>query len=180
MKHGRSSLRYFASDARATTAVEFAMVAAPFIACLIAILQTGLVYLSNSALETATEKAGRMILTGTAQLTAPTAMTQAQFVAAACTKLPSLLKCANLMVDVMTYTSFSAGNTATPTLTYNPDGTVSNVWNYTPGSPGDIVVLRLLYLMPVVGGPLNFALSNQPGGKRLLMATAVFKNEPYQ
>jgi hypothetical protein len=55
---------------------------------------------------------------------------------------------------------------------------VTNTWNYNIGGAGDIVVLRVIYLMPVIGGPL-FALANS-NGARVLMATSVFKNEPYQ
>ena len=37
-----------------------------------------------------------------------------------------------------------------------------------------------MYNWPVVGGPLLPGLANQANGDRLLVATAVFKNEPYQ
>ena len=43
---------------------------------------------------------------------------------------------------------------------------------------GSIVVVRVMYLWPVFLGPLGLNLSNQPSNKRLLMATAAFKNEP--
>ena len=155
--------------------MEFALVAAPFLALLLASLQTGLVYLSQSALEVATEKSSRLVLTGTVQ---GGAQTQSQFLATVCSKLPVLLKCSNLMVDAQVYASFSGATTATPTITYDSKGNVTNTWSYNVGGPGDIVVMRVLYLMPVIGGPL-FSLVNS-NGKRLIMATAVFKNEPYQ
>ena len=175
----------FRRDARGATAVEFALVAAPFIALLVACLQTGLVYLSQSALELATEKSARLVLTGTVQgeaqgqaQTQPE--TQAQFLATVCSKLPAILgNCANLLVDAQVYASFGSANTSAPTITYNAQGQITNTWNYNTGGPGDIVVLRVMYLMPVVGGPLNFALANS-NGARLLIATAVFKNEPFQ
>lgn len=153
------------------------MVAAPFIALLLASLQTALVYMAGQALETATEKAGRQLLTGAVQTQN---LSQSQFFNLVCSNLPSLLNCANLMLDVNTTTSFSSANTSTPTITFAKNGTVSNVWNYNTGSPGSIVVLRAMYLYPVIGGPLNFAMSNVSNGSRLLMATAVFKNEQYQ
>ena len=37
-----------------------------------------------------------------------------------------------------------------------------------------------MYDWPVVGGPLAWGLANQSGNYHLLLATAVFKNEPYQ
>ena len=44
---------------------------------------------------------------------------------------------------------------------------------------GDVVIMRVMYGWPIVGGPFAFGLSNQPNGTFLLIATAVFKNEPY-
>jgi hypothetical protein len=125
----------------------------------------------------ATEKSARTVLTGSAQ---SASTTQSQFLAAVCAKLPSLLKCSNLMVDAQVYSSFSGSNTSTPTITYNANGTVSNQWNYNIGGANDIVVLRVMYLLPVIGVPLGLTLANTSYGNRLLMATAVFKNEPYQ
>jgi len=37
-----------------------------------------------------------------------------------------------------------------------------------------------MYQWPVFLGPLSFNLSNLSNGKRLLMSSAAFKNEPYQ
>lgn len=168
----------FARDRRGATAVEFALVSAPFIALLIASLQTALVYLAGQALETATEKAGRQLLTGQTQTQG---QSQSQYLANVCQSLPSILPdCNNLMVDVQTYASFGLADPSTPTITFAKDGSVSNKWNFNPGGPGDIVVLRVMYLFPVVGGPLNFTLANVGNGKHLLLASAVFKNEPYK
>ncbi|GAA3261122.1 hypothetical protein GCM10020258_24170 [Sphingomonas yabuuchiae] len=47
--------------------VEFALVAAPFIALLLAILQSSLAYLAQEALESAVEVAARGIVTGQVQ-----------------------------------------------------------------------------------------------------------------
>jgi Flp pilus assembly protein TadG len=176
MARGRAR-SLFLIDVSGVTSVEMAFIAPPLLAAIIAILQTGLIFLSNGCLEEAVEKSSRMILTGSIQTQG---LTQSQFLTTACANLPSLLSCANLMVDVQTYSNFSGANTSTPVLTYDAQGNITNQWQYNTGGPGDIVVLRLLYLCPVVGGPLNFTLTNARGGKRLLMATAVFKNEPYQ
>jgi hypothetical protein len=52
--------------------------------------------------------------------------------------------------------------------------------SWSPGNPGDVVVLQIMYLWPVVGGPLGFSLTTpNSNGNRLLMSTAVFRNEPY-
>lgn len=168
--------RSLRQDRRGSAAVEMALVATPFLALLIASLQLGLAYLCQSALEVATEKTARSVLIGTAQTSG---LTQAQFLSALCGKLPSILRCSNVMVDAQVYSSFAGSNTASPTITYNANGTVSNKWSYNIGGANDVVVLRVMYLLPVVSA-LGFNIANLSGGSRLLMATAVFKNEPYQ
>ena len=45
---------------------------------------------------------------------------------------------------------------------------------------GDIVVVRLIYLWPVYVPILGLNLSDMAGGKRLMMSTVAFRNEPYQ
>ena len=52
--------------------------------------------------------------------------------------------------------------------------------NYNPGGAGQVVVVRLFYQWPVYVSLVGFNLSNMSGGKRLLVATAAFRNEPYQ
>lgn len=41
------------------------------------------------------------------------------------------------------------------------------------------MVVQVMYQWPIVLGPLGFNLSNLSNGNRLLVSTAVFKNEPY-
>ncbi|WP_158811741.1 TadE/TadG family type IV pilus assembly protein [Beijerinckia sp. L45] len=174
---GLRLFRAFASDPRGSTAVEFALVSAPFFALLLASIQTALVYFCGQCLETAAEKSGRLLLTGYAQTNT---LSQQQYLALVCARLPSLLSCSNVMIDVQSYSSFSSAVTSAPTVKFAKNGSVSNVWSFSPGNPGDIVVLRVMYQMPVIGGPLNFTLSNLSNGNHLLLATAVFKNEQYQ
>ena len=165
-----------ARDDNGATAVEFALVAAPFLALLLGLFQTALVFLAGRELDQAVAQASRYIMTGRAQ---NANMTQAQFQTWVCQNIYALFNCSNLMTNVQAYTAWSAVSTSAPTLTFNGQGQVSNAWSYTPGGPGDIVVVQVMYQWPVVLGPLGFNLSNLANGNRLLMSTAVFKNEPY-
>jgi len=163
------------SDSGAT-AVEFALVAAPFIALLVAILQTMVVFFAQRLLDEVVSQASRTIQTGQAQTSN---LTQSQFTSWVCQKTVILFTCANYMVNVTSYSSFSAASTATPTLTFDSSGNVTNTWNYSLGSPGDIVVVQVLYQWPIILGPLAFNLSNLANGNRLLISSNVFKREPY-
>jgi Flp pilus assembly protein TadG len=158
------------------TAVEFALVAAPFIALLLGIIQTFLVFFAGQQLQSIVTQTSRLILTGQAQ---DQGLSQASFAQKLCANVVVLFTCGNMMIDVQAYSSFSAASTGTPTLTYNGAGQVTNAWQYNPGSPGQIVVVRAMYQWPVFLGPLGFNLSNLSNGDRLIMASAVFKNEPY-
>ena len=169
-------LRRFARGESGATAVEFGLVAAPFLALLLALVQTAIVFLAERVLDSIVAQAGRYIMTGQAQLAN---MTQSQFATYVCQNTYGLFNCSNFMINVQNYGSFSAAVTSAPTLTFNAQGQVTNTFNYDPGSPGSIVVLQVMYQWPIMLGPLGFNLSNLSNGNRLLMATAAFKNEPY-
>jgi len=171
------SLRAIGSDVRGATIIEFAVVATPLAALLLAILETSLTFFAQQTLETTTEAAARQLMTGAVQQTA--GMDGPTFKTLVCSKLPIIMKCANLMVDVQQANSFSAVSTAPPTVTYDSSGQVNNTWKFTPGGADTINVVKVMYLWQEQLGPLGLNLSNTTGGKRILIATAVFKTEPY-
>ena len=181
----RSRLDFY-RRADGAVAVEFALIAAPFFALVIAILDLGLIFTAQAALETATEESARLVLTGQAATEGLTASTFKQTV---CSRLPGAFTCGGttagsggytmtgVMVDLETATAFSSANTSAPTLTYS-GGNVTNVWQFQAGSPGSIEVMRVMYQWPVFPGPLSLNFANLSNGTYLLMATAVFRNEP--
>jgi hypothetical protein len=50
---------------------------------------------------------------------------------------------------------------------------------YSPGGPGDIVVVRLFYQWPLFVTGLGYNIANLAGSQRLLVASAAFRNEPF-
>jgi Flp pilus assembly protein TadG len=155
-------------------AVEFCLVAAPFLALVFAIMETAIIFFSGQALETAVADSARLIMTGQAQ---SQSFNQAAFKSAVCQKVFGLFDCANgVYVDVRTFTSF--GN-VTMNSPLDANGNFVNNTQYQPGGPSDIVVVRLFYQWPVYLSLLGFTMQNMAGGKRLLVATAAFRNEPY-
>jgi len=165
-------LRRFFRQTRATSSVEFALIATPFIALTLGILQTALIFLAEQSLETAAATAARLVMTGQAQNNGWTA---AQFKQQVCNQIQAIFNCASgVYVDVETYSSFAAVNLGLPISNGTFDSTSLG---YHPGGPGDVVVVRVYYQYPVYFSALN--LSNLSGGLNLLAATAVFQNEPY-
>lgn len=165
----------FIRSSSGVAAVEFALIAAPFLVLLIAILETALVFFAGRMLDETTEQASRYILTGQAQ---QSNMTQAAFAKYVCQHTWALFNCNNFMINIQNYNSFAAANTATPTLNFNAQGQVTNQWNYSPGNPGDIVIVQVMYEWPVIG-LLGFNIANIGANNRLLVSTAAFKNEPF-
>ncbi|MDE2376159.1 TadE/TadG family type IV pilus assembly protein [Bradyrhizobium sp.] len=181
----RTMLRRFRRNGRGSAAVEFALVAPLFFALLFAIIETALMFFASQVLETITQNSARMIMTGQAQSGAMpvcqvagvnTPCTQAAFKTYVCSQIPALFDCSSLYVDVSSFTSFS---TVTLPSHINAAGNFDQTTGYAAGGPGDIVVVRLFYQWPLFVTGLGYNISNLAGNKRLLVATAAFKNEPY-
>ncbi|HVV63654.1 MAG TPA: TadE/TadG family type IV pilus assembly protein [Pseudolabrys sp.] len=179
-RHARRLLRAgatrrFVRHQDASAAVEFGLVAAPFFAMVFAIMETAFVFFAGQTLEAAVANTSRLIMTGQAQTAGYSA---ADFKNAVCAQIVALFDCTNsLYVSVQTYTTFSAATT-TPPVT-NGQLNTGNL-PYAPGGPGDIVVVQLYYQWPIYVSFFSDNLANLNGNKRLLVATAAFRNEPYQ
>ena len=166
--------RRFVRQQDGAAAVEFALVAAPFLALTFAILETAFVFFAQQTMEATAADASRLVMTGQAQTAG---YTQADFKNAVCSRVYGLFDCANGMtVDVKTYTTFGSVNNTAPVTNGNFDSTQTG---YVPGGPGCIVRVTLYYHWPIYVSMYNAALSNLNGNLRLLVATAVFRNEPY-
>jgi Flp pilus assembly protein TadG len=164
-------------DDTGAAAVEFALIMTPLIAILLLCLQAFIVFWLDSEIQSLAQKAARQVMTGAVQ---DASMNQGAFLQMVENLAPPPFQPASVMVDVKSASSYSTLDTTAPVLTYNGAGQVSNVWSYSPGAAGDIVIVRVMYAWPIYGGPLAVGLANQGANTRLLIGTAVFKNEPYQ
>jgi Flp pilus assembly protein TadG len=170
----RISLRFVRRDDGATL-IEFAIVVFPFLALLFAILETALVFFAGQVLETAVTDASRLVMTGQAQ---KGNMNQATFKNEICNRLFALFDCqTGIKVDVRTAANFGGANMGKP-LDANGNVDTSN-FTWQPGSQGSIVVVRVAYEWPTFVRYFGMDMADLPNGKRLLMATAAFRNEPY-
>lgn len=171
----RRGLYRFARRQDGAAAVEFAMVAMPFLLLTFAILETALVFFAGQTLQAAAADSGRLIMTGQAQTAGYSA---GDFKTQVCARIYGLFNCASSMtVDVKNYTTFgnaATGVNSTPTTNGSFD---SSKAGYTLGGPGCIQVVTLYYQWPVYIPLLG--LNYLGNNSRLLQATTVFKNEPY-
>ena len=174
----RAAWRRFRRNRRGSAAVEFALVAPVFFALLFAIIETAIIFFTSQVLETVTQDSARQIMTGQAQ---DANLSQAQFkdniVCPPGAVARVLFDCTNgIYIDVRSYPAFAAVNVADPI-----DGARSfiNDMKFCPGKDGDIVVVRIFYQWPLFVTGLGYNIANLAGSKRLLTATAAFKNEPF-
>jgi len=176
-KYSRRRARDISRFCRArqgATAVEFALIAPAFFALLIAIFQTAIFMFAQMVLQEAAEEAGRYFLTGQAQngnWTASNIQTKV------CPMIQALMTCANVIVVVQNASSFSAANTSAPAL-YSGGQPITS-FTYAPGTPGEIMVVQLVYKWSVISGPLGFVLSNLPNSAAEIMGVTAFMVEPY-
>jgi Flp pilus assembly protein TadG len=170
----RMSVRRFRRDEKGTTAIEFGLVAAPFFALLFAVIETAFVFFAGQALEIAVADSSRLIMTGQAQ---SQNFSEQQFKNAVCSRLSAMFDCqGNIHIDVRSYSGFGGVNMSKP---INDQGELVQDFTYNPGNAEDIVVVRVMYEWPLRVPMLGLNLADLSNGKRLLMATAAFRNEPY-
>jgi Flp pilus assembly protein TadG len=166
-------LRRLRADTSGATAIEFGIVAAPFFALMLALIEVSLVFFANFTLENAVDQASRMIRTGQAQ---QQGFSEAQFKQTVCDHVSGVYDCmSGLKLDVQKFDDFSGINLPDP---LDGDGELRSDFSYDAGAGGDVVVVRAFYEWNLVA---NFpgGLGNMPGGGRLLVATAAFRNEPF-
>lgn len=171
----RVRARRFTTDRSGASAVEFAIVALPFIAVVFAVIEFAILLLASESLNFTASLAARTVMTGQAQTAG---LTQATFKQAVCANLSPLFSCSNLYVNVINYSSFSSASVTPPTLSNGNLDTSS--LSYSPGTAGSVVVVQLYYKMPIYVSLLNAGIINQTDNTNLLVATTVLQNEPYQ
>jgi Flp pilus assembly protein TadG len=172
------ALRRFARAQRGATAIEFAIIALPFLVLLFGIIELGMVFLVSTTLQNATDNAARQIRTGQFQTSG--ANTQNDFKALVCNSMSWLsTPCATKMsVDVQTFANFTdlSAKGQVNATTFNPNNLC-----WSTGQPGDIVLVRTYYQWDVFTPLLDASLVNMGAGskKRLISAATSFRNEPW-
>jgi hypothetical protein len=116
-----------------------------------------------------------MIMTGQAQ---KLNYDLAAFKTDLCGRLVAMFNCdTGVKIDVKKYSTFSGVNLNQP---LDADGNVDTTgFGYQAGIQGDIIVVRVVYEWPTFVRHFGLDLATLPNGNRLLMSTAVFRNEPY-
>ena len=164
----------FRRDESGVTAVEFGMVALPFLVLLFAILEVSLSFFSIMMVENAVETASRLVKTGQAQTAG---FSETQFKQQICDKVFILPNCnTELRLDVRTYNSFGDITLDSPV---DADGEFTEDYNFDMGSADQIIVVRAFYKWDLMNRIPGLGISNLSDGSLLIDASAAFKNEPF-
>ncbi len=180
----------FSRASQGATAVEFGLVALPFLALSGACLEAGLTFFSQSILQQAVTDAGRQIYTGQFQAanagTTDTATLIRNFRTAMCAPggraRVTTFPCANVQISVTKAASFSSAAPVRAAIT-NPQTGISD-WNpsfasYACARAGDVMVVQAAVDIPVFFPLLGAAHATLPNRRRVLQAATVFQVEPF-
>lgn len=184
----RPSVSRFLRDRRGVTAIEFGLVAAPFLALTFAIIEISLLFWNQQVLETAVSNVARQLYTGTFQQDAANsgksnAQLAAEFKARLCTEVRAMFDCTSMItVDIRPASDFS-GAAVGPPVTVNPV-THQKVydttgWGYSQPQQNSVVVVRAAMQYPAFTSLLGANQANLSNGNHLVMASAAFRTEPF-
>ena len=166
--------RRFVTDKNGATAVEFALIAAPFFALLFAILEVALVFFGGALLDQAVEDVSRDIRTG--EITNRNT-TQQDFHDLICEGITLVMDCNNLTIDVRPINDFAAFDFTVPlTAEGELDGAS---FTFDSGDTEERVMVRAFYEWQLLGPRLINGMSNMSNNRIMMTSTTAFRNEPY-
>lgn len=176
----RRNREKFASSERGATALEFAMVAGPFMLILGVVIETGMMLFTEYSLQSAVSDSGRLIRTGQAQ---NSGFSVATFKAAICSTAGVLIDCDGKVTVYVNHSgqTFAQLNAMIPSfLSIGP--TITNQpypVTYSCGGPLQPVAVVATYdwYFSMVG--MNYLGNIMSNSARRLVGFAIFLNEPY-
>lgn len=173
-ERNRNFLSRLKRDSSGATAVEFAMIAAPFFFLLFAMLEVAAVFFVGTVLENAVLEASRQVRTGQAQ---SAGMSLAGFRSEVCDRIAVVGNCERLEIDVRVFENFGDVDQSSPIDEGGEIDTSGFGWD--PGVAGDIVLVRVFYRWSLMTPNFGTAMSNMRDNQRLITSATVFRNEPF-
>lgn len=158
-----------------TTAIEFSLMAIPYLFLTLGIIELSIMYASASLLEGATGSAARLVRTGQIQQSvaaAPEDMFRDQI----CAYATVLIDCEDVVVEVLQMDSYTDYDDMQPQ--YDEDGNMVSQ-GFNAGGSNDRILIRVAYryeMMTPFIGPLLAGEDNS----RLFVSTIVLQTEPYE
>lgn len=161
------------NDNRGAAAVEFALLAFPFLLVVFAVLEIAFMFLIDSTLDQALQRASRHVRTGTA---ATGNWTLATFKQDVCNEMVFSFGCSSsLLVKTTVMSDFASAKYVSPVV----NGSLSVTESFSPGTSSDYMLIQVFLPWSSL---LSFAGVNAhtlPDGRYVLSAASLFRNEPF-
>ena len=180
-------------DESGSAAVEFALVVPIFLVFMYSFFEIGWFYFTNSVLDASTSDAARLVKTGQVQgWTGSDDEVKERLFQEVCDTLRLWGDCnTRVTVEIQTFPSFAAMSPATPPTCADAPPSNLAALPFQPGGELEIVRVRicLIYetINPLIGDGFKqyglsggIELSEGDTGKRRLISTLMFRNEPYE
>lgn len=173
-------VRGFARHRAGASAVEFALVAAPFLALLGVVAESGLVALEQQTLDIALDRGVRQLRTGIFQDGADGSDPGQRFRKIVCTGPSVLFPCGDLRLDVTRATSFSTSQPAEPFDRTKKTLAAGFGMRFDCPQGGDTVTVRAAVPVVRLFQVLDFTGRIMSDKSQMLIATEIFQVEDYE
>jgi Flp pilus assembly protein TadG len=179
LENGRLPLglaRRFSRERKGSVAIEFGILAIPFLALIFAILESCLSFATQQLIANSADRVSRDVRTGRLRA-ADVAGPKLHKMICDNIRLMAPANCPDLVVDLKNYASFADVPVRVP---FDGNGDINTTgFGVNPGGPSTVNHLRVYYRWPVMTDFMRQSMSNIPGGKTLLMSSATWRNEPF-
>lgn len=177
---GRAGLYRLRRDESGTTAIEFGMVAVPFLMFVFALVGIAFYFFIMTSLDKGMDQTSRLVRTGQAQ---NSNMTVDQFKQKICSSAGGWIKCNKVQVFVTKYPDWSS---VQPQKCVDNSGNVvtnsasgSDLISQYSGSASDIVMVTTCYKWEFTASIPYFKLGNMNDNSMMLQSATAFRSEPY-
>lgn len=173
-------LMRFRHDENGATAVEFAMVAAPFFILIFMLIGFAMFFFVFNSLEKGMDQTSRLVRTGQAQ---KSNMSVNAFKQAICDSAGTWIRCNKVQVFVQKFPDWES---VAPTACVNSDGSVaiSTASGTDPisthtGTQSQIVIVTTCYKWELAQSIPYVKLGNMADGSMMVQTSTAFRTEPY-
>lgn len=163
----------FLADREGVVAIEFAILALPFLLLMLVLMETATIFYAELVMDRAVAKIGREVRTG--QITSAD-LSQDEFKAKLCAEVDFMFDCSKLQVDLKTYGSFGAVPTSAPIKNGDLDTTG---FSYTKPTGETITALKAYYKWPLYVDVLRDMATGMSDRSFMVVGSAAFMTEPY-
>jgi Flp pilus assembly protein TadG len=169
--------RRFRRNREGSTAIEFALLAVPFMLLVFAVLETCISFAAQQVMANAADDVARQLRTGQIK---PADIDETELRSLLCDRMEVIVSagCPGLEVDLRQYNTFEEAAQVRIRLAPNGDLDTSD-FAVAPGPSMSRNMLRVFYRWPVITDFMRKSMANLPDGKTLHFASVTWQNEPF-